>query len=83
MGHYTITTLKTKAEWVKQAKKAIGVMLSKGYKNKNEVADKDKENCQKIVQAWEALVMPLEKQLIKRCGIKRHIDEEKFEEVTG
>lgn len=81
MGYFTITTAKTKAEWINQANKAARVMFVKRYKNMNEFADKDKENCTKLIQAWDALGMPVEEQLVKRCGIKRCISEEKLEDV--
>lgn len=82
MGYYTIITAKKKSDWIKQARDAIRVMQMKGYKNMNEFADKDKENCQKLVQAWDALGMKVEEQLVKRCGIKRYIDEKKLEDVV-
>jgi hypothetical protein len=81
MGFYTIMTTKPRSEWVRQANEGMGVMQSKGYKNIEEFAEKDKENCSKMLQAFDALGASVDEKLAKKCGLRRYVDERKLGEV--
>ena len=77
-GGVVILTTKTNGEWLQQAKDAMKVMVDAGYKNLNEFAEKDKENCSKLLQACDALGQSVEPVLFEKCGLKRVMSKEEF-----
>ena len=77
-GGVIITTTKTTKEWLDQAKEALQVMLEAGYKDLNEFAEKDKENCAKLLQAFDALGKSVEPVLLEKVGLKRVMSKEEF-----
>ena len=76
MGYYTVITAKPRSEWVKQAKRGAKIMKQRRYKSLDEFAEKDRLNCQKMLQAFDALGMTVDEKLAKKCGLVRYIKEE-------
>jgi hypothetical protein len=81
MGFYTFITAKPRSEWVRQADEGMEAMQRKGIKTLDEFAEKDKENCSKMLQAFDALGASVDEKLAKKCGLRRYVDERKLGEV--
>jgi len=71
MGYYTFLTAKPRSEWLKQVKE--GMEYAKKYKNLDEFAEKDKENCAKMLQAFDALGANVDQKLAVKCGLTRYV----------
>lgn len=76
MGYYGVITAKPRSEWMAQAHAANDVMQAKGYKDLNEFADRDSDNCRKLLQAMDALGYRVDPALVSKCGLKTHLTEE-------
>jgi hypothetical protein len=70
---YSIITTKPRSEWLKQAKDASNIMEAKGYKNLDEFAEKDKDSCAKMLQAFDALGFDVDQKLAVKCGLTRYV----------
>lgn len=68
-GEVVVLTTKTNGEWLQQAKDAVQVMVEAKYKDLNEFAEKDKENCSKLLQAMDALGETVEPTLREGCNL--------------
>jgi hypothetical protein len=68
---YTILTTKPRSEWLKLARE--GTEKAQKYKNLDEFAEKDKESCAKMLQAFDALGANVDRNLAVKCGLTRYV----------
>jgi hypothetical protein len=68
---YSIITAKPRSEWLKIARE--GTEKAQKYKNLDEFAEKDKDSCAKMLQAFDALGANVDRKLALKCGLTRYV----------